>query len=143
MRRAIIGGSLAVVVATLVGVGCSDQGVKQDAQRAADAVAKEAEELGSAAREGGAAQAGRELEAAERAAAPDVDAKGLADAARDAADSAVDTARANVEESERTFQETYDAARKSGEGVVEAAGDAENAVLAIPDEKEAKKKAMP
>ena len=58
MRRSIIGGSLAVVAATLVGVGCSDQGVKEDAKRAADTVAEEAEELGSAAREGAAPQTG-------------------------------------------------------------------------------------
>jgi hypothetical protein len=143
MKRSILAGGLAVVAVTLFGVGCSDQGLKQDAQKAAKAVAEEAGELGAAAREGAAAQAGRDLEAAGRAATDAVDSEGIAGAARNAADSAAETARANVEESARTELETYHAARKSGEGVVEAAGDAENAVLAIPDEKDAKKQAVP
>ena len=72
-----------------------------------------------------------------------VEAKGLEQAAQDAADSAMDTARANIEDSTRTEREAFDAARESGESVIEAAGDAENAVLAIPNEEDAKKKVMP
>jgi uncharacterized lipoprotein NlpE involved in copper resistance len=97
MKRSILAGGLAVVAVTLIGVGCSDQGVKQDAQKAAKAIAEEAGELGAAAREGAAAQAGRDLEAAGRAATDAVDSEGLAGAARNAADSAAETARANVE----------------------------------------------
>jgi hypothetical protein len=143
MKRSIVASLFALVASTLIGVGCSDQGAKQDARNAAKAVAEEAGELGAAAREGAAAQAGRDIEAAGRDAADAVDREGVVDAARNAAGSAADTARAKVEESARTEQEAYDAARKSGEGVVEAAGDAENAVLAIPDEKDAKKKTIP
>jgi hypothetical protein len=40
-------------------------------------------------------------------------------------------------------EQAYEAEREGGEGVVEAAGDAENEVLAIPDEKDAEKKATP
>jgi hypothetical protein len=143
MRKTIFSGSLAVVASTLLSVGCSEQSVKEEAQSAAKVVAEVVEELGEAAREGSAAQAGRDLEAAGRAAADAVEAKGLEQAAQDEAASVVDTARANVEDSTRTEREAYDAARESGGTVIEAAGDAENAVLAIPNEEDAKKKVMP
>jgi hypothetical protein len=143
MKRSIVAGSIALAAAALCAVGCGEQRVERDAKRAENTVAKEAEELGSAAREGAAARTARDLEAAEGVAAEAIDQKGIAGAAGQAADDVADTARANVEESTRTAEETYDAARKSGEGVVDAAGDAENAVLAIPDEKEAKQKGTP
>lgn len=42
----------------------------------------------------------------------------------------------NVEESARVYDETYDDARSEGENAIEAGGDAYNAVLEIPEEKE-------
>jgi len=40
-----------------------------------------------------------------------------------------DTLEQNLEQSKKTMEETYEAAREEGEGAVEAAGDAYNAVL--------------
>lgn len=47
----------------------------------------------------------------------------------------------NVERSTRTLEETYDAARKSGESAVDAGGEAYNAVQDLSEEE--KKKASP
>lgn len=45
----------------------------------------------------------------------------------------------NVDDSAGVYDETYDAARERGEGAIAAGGDAYNAVLEIPEEKEEEK----
>ena len=87
-------------------------------------VADEAQDLGEAARTGGAAKA---VEAVEQW-SDDVQAKineqGLGKTVEDAANDAA----ARVEQSDEVFKEAYDKARAEGEGRLEAASDGYNAV---------------
>lgn len=56
--------------------------------------------------------------------------------ARDGAEAVAEELSGNVENSGRVYDEAYDDARKRGENPIEAAGEAYDAVLATPEEKE-------
>lgn len=60
--------------------------------------------------------------------------EGVAAEATDAVEKAAKGLEENIEKSNRVYEETYDEARERGEDAIDAAGDAYNAVLEIPEE---------
>lgn len=89
-----------------------------------EAVKQEASELARAARAGGISQAAGDAGAAEQA----IDARG-------GVEGVANELEKNVEHSAETYDESYNAARKSGENVIEAGGQAYNSVVDIPRER--------
>ena len=95
-----------------------------EAALVAEAVKKEASELAGAARAGGIHQAAGDARAAEKAFN-----------ARGRVEGVANELEKNVEHSAETYDESYNAARKSGENVIEAGGQAYNSVVDIPRER--------
>jgi len=123
-----------LAVAGLVGVfaaGCggSDEGsgdaLTKAAQRAAKDASQAVQDMEADARDSAAAQLGRGVEDAAKRAADDVATRGV----EATAEAAGRTLEGNVERSVEVGKETYEGDRDQGEGVVESAGDAYNAVL--------------
>jgi hypothetical protein len=118
--------------------GCSeDRGsAQQEAREAGQVVGEEARGLGDAAEQGAAAKAARDAEATARQAAAQLAAEGAAAAAEQDADAVGDSLRKNIDETRSAAEEAYEEDREEGEGRLEAAGDAYNAVLDVPRDKE-------
>jgi membrane-bound ClpP family serine protease len=89
---------------------------------------QDARGLAAAAREGEAAKLAKDADASAREATKTMETPGGIEAA---ADEVVE----NIERSQNSMDETYEQDRAAGESVAEAAGDAYEAVLEIPEEK--------
>jgi hypothetical protein len=116
MMRALLIGCFMGVLAMSLTTACGE--AKQDANEIADEASAQLNEAKERASEGASGKAAAAVDDAAHQAAEAVDTKG---AARQL--------EANVEQSLETEKETYEKKRAEGEGVVEAAGDAYEAVL--------------
>ena len=129
MKGSVLGGTLAIGLAALgVGLGCSEE---------RGAVHEEMDAAAEAAREGAAASAGEAALGLARDAAEAVDARGAVGAAEAGVDAAADETLRNLDTTTKAGEEAYDEARKRGEKRIEAAGEAYDAALEVPEEKQA------
>ena len=121
---------LLALALTVISAACGEQAERavESVDEAADVVDWEARELVDAAKEGGAADTAKAVEAMRET----VDAL---EKKRGGAEAVAEELSENVENSARVYEETYDAARERGEGAIEAGGEAYEAVLDIPEEK--------
>ena len=115
-----------LALALTITLGCSQESREQ----ARDEASTAAQGLENAARDGAAAQAARDAEKAAHAAVAEVEAKG----AEGSAEAAARDLEGRVERSAEIAKQTYDDSREDGEGRVEAASDAYEAVLEAPDQ---------
>jgi uncharacterized membrane-anchored protein YhcB (DUF1043 family) len=122
MRALLIGCVMGVLAMSLT-AACGE--AQQEANEIADEASAQLNEAKERASEGASGKAAAAVDGAAGQAAEAVDTKGAVQAAEDAARQL----EANVEQSLETEKETYEKKRAEGEGVVEAAGDAYEAVL--------------
>jgi uncharacterized protein HemX len=120
--------TIAVALALGLGLalGCSQE-TPENAERQAEAGARGLED---AAQKGAAAASAEAAEKAAKAAAAELEARG----AEASAKAAAEDLEARVERSAEIMEDSYDDSRAQGEGRIEAAGDAYDAVLEEPHE---------
>lgn len=110
--------------------GCGDQTAGERAEKSPPGLEQEARELEQAAETGAAARTASAVEKGVEQAAEDVEEQGVAATAKEAGEKL----EGNVERSAQVYEDTYQEKRAAGEGVVDASGDAYDAVLEEPDE---------